>query len=117
MPTSKDPRGVIHEVFTDESAHMGLDEAVADFPAKHVNARPPNVSYSFWHILEHIRIAQWDLLEYVQNAKHRSPGFPDGYWPAPDATTDAAGRNRTIAAIKTNLERINLRVADPSHDN
>ena len=116
MPTRKDPKGVIHEVFTHESAHMDLDEAVADFPVKHVNARPPNVSYSFWHILEHIRITQWDLLEYVQDPKLVSPEWPEGYWPAPDATTDAAGWKRTIAAIKTDLKRMDRLLADPSVD-
>ena len=56
-------------MFTREAAHMSLDEAVADFPADEINTKPPNLSYSFWHILEHIRIGQWDLLEYVQNPK------------------------------------------------
>src|SRR5687768_8439289 len=100
---TKDPRALIREVFTKELGHMSLDEAVAGFPAKHFNTRPPNVPYSFWHILEHIRIAQTDLLEYVQNPKHKSPGWPDGYWPKPGAETDAAGWKRTIAAIKKDL--------------
>jgi hypothetical protein len=116
MPPKKEPKAVIHEVFTEESAHMDLDEAVADFPVRHINAKPPNVSYSFWHILEHIRIAQTDLLEYVQNPKHTSPGWPNGYWPAPDATTDAAGWKRTIAAIETDLERMDRLLTDPALD-
>lgn len=110
----KDPKALIHEVFTTESAHMSLDEAVADFPTAHINTKPPNLSYSFWHILEHIRIAQQDLLEYVQNAKHVSPGWPEGYWPA--ATTDAAGWKRTIAAIKADLRRMDRLLADPAVD-
>lgn len=116
MPPKKDPRALIHEVFTEESAHMSLDEAVAEFPVKQVNAKPPNLSYSFWHILEHIRIAQWDLLDYVQNARHASPAWPEGYWPAPDDTTDAAGWKRTIAAIKTDLRRMDRMLADPRVD-
>ena len=96
----KDPKALIHEVFTEESAHMSLDEAVARFPVTQINTKPPNVPYSFWHILEHIRIAQADLLDYVQKPKHVSPTWPEGYWPAPSATTDAAGWKRTIAEIK-----------------
>ena len=99
--SKKDPRALIHEVFTEESAHTGLEEAVADFPVSRINAKPPNVPYSFWHILEHIRIAQRDLLEYVRNPKHTSPAWPEGDWPALDATTDAACFKRTIAAIKS----------------
>jgi hypothetical protein len=116
MAGKKDPKAVIHQVFTEESAHMDLEEAVADFPVKHVNVKPPNLSYSFWHILEHIRIAQWDLLEYAQNPKHTSPGWPDGYWPAPGATTDAAGWKRTINAIETDLERMGRLLSDASVD-
>jgi DinB family protein len=112
----KDPKALIHEIFTTEAAHMSLDEAVADFPTAHVNSRPPNVSYSFWHILEHIRIAQWDLLEYVQNARHVSPAWPEGYWPAPDAATDAAGWKRTVSAIKADLRRMDRMLADPDVD-
>lgn len=111
-----DPRALIREVLTQERGHMGLDEAVADFPVKHINTKPPNVDYSFWHILEHLRIAQWDLLEYVQNPKHVSPEWPEGYWPAPDATTDAAGWKRTIAAIRKDLARLDRMLADPAVD-
>jgi DinB superfamily len=116
MPPKRDARALIHEVFTRESAHMSLDEAVADLPVKHINTKPPHVPYSFWHILEHIRIAQWDLLEYVQNPELISPEWPEGYWPAPDATTDAAGWKRTIAAIKADLRRMDRLLADPKVD-
>jgi DinB superfamily len=112
----KDPKALIHEVFTREAAHMSLDEAVADFPAGEINTKPPNLSYSFWHILEHIRIGQWDLLEYVQNPKLVSPEWPEGYWPPADATTDAAGWKRTIAAIKADLKRMDRLLADPGID-
>ncbi len=116
MPPSKDPRKVIHAVFTREIPHMSVDEAVADFPVKHINTKPPNVPYSFWHLLEHIRIAQWDLLEYVQDPTLVSPEWPEGYWPAPDATTDAAGWKRTIAAIKKDLRQMDRMLADPRVD-
>jgi DinB family protein len=112
----KDPRALIHEVFTTELGHMSVDEAVAGFPAKHFNTRPPNVPYSFWHILEHIRIAQVDLLDYVLTRKHVSPAWPEGYWPKPDATTDAAGWKRTVAAIKKDLARMDRVLADPKVD-
>lgn len=116
MAAKRDPKALIHEVFTEEAAHMSLDEAVAGFPVKHINDKAPSVTFSFWHILEHIRIAQTDLLEYVQNAKHVSPSWPDGYWPAPDATTDVAGWKKTIAAIKKDLVRMDTMLADPRVD-
>lgn len=112
----KTPRALIHEIFTEESGHMSLDEAIAGFPADQFNAKPPHVSYRFWHILEHIRIAQTDLLEYARNPKHVSPSWPEGYWPAPDATTDAAGWKRTIVAIRKDLRRLDELLADPRVD-
>jgi DinB superfamily len=112
----KDPKTLIHAVFTREAAHMSLDEAVADFPAGHINTKPPNLPYSFWHILEHIRIAQRDLLEYARNPEHVSPEWPEGYWPAPDATADAAGWKRTIAAIKSDLRRMDRLLIDDGVD-
>jgi len=116
MAVKRDPRALLHQIFTDETAHMSLDEAVDGFPMAHVNAKAPHVPYSFWHLLEHIRIAQWDLLEYVQNPKHVSPGWPEGYWPAPGATTDTTGWKRTIAAINKDLRRIDRMLADPAVD-
>src|SRR5437764_15371997 len=92
-----DARRLIHEVFTTESSHMSLDEAVADFPVGSINAKTPNVPFSFWHTLEHIRIAQPDLLEYVHYAKHVSSSWPAGSRPKHDATTDATGWNRRTA--------------------
>src|SRR5438034_4188180 len=70
----RDPKALIHEVFTREAAHMSLDEAVADFPSGEMNTKAPHLSYSFWHILEHIRIGKWDLLEYVQTSPTRHSG-------------------------------------------
>jgi hypothetical protein len=110
------PKALVHEVFTTEAGHLELDEAVAGFPVDAINAKAPNVPYSFWHILEHIRIAQWDLLEYVSNAKHVSPSWPEGYWPAPDATTDEAGWKKTIAAIRKDGKRMDRMLADPKVD-
>jgi hypothetical protein len=114
--SAHDPKALVHEVFTDEAAHMSLEEAVAEFPVRHINVKPTNVSYSFWHLLEHIRIAQWDLLEYVQNPAHASPDWPEGYWPARDATTDAAGWERTLTAIRKDLRRTNRLLRDPRVD-
>jgi len=116
MPPKRDPKAVIHEVFTREIAHMTLDEVVAGFPVKQINTRPPNLPYTFWHLLEHIRLAQSDLLEYVQDPKLVSPEWPEGYWPAPEATTDAAGWKRTITAIKKDLKQMDRLLGDPRVD-
>jgi hypothetical protein len=95
------------------NAHMGFAEVVADFPMEHINARPPNCPYSFWHFVEHIRIAQWDILEFVVNPAHRSPPWPAGYRPRPGELTDEAGWTRSVRAVLDDLEAVKALVREP----
>ena len=63
------------------NAHASLDDALKDIPFSLLGEKPGNLPYSIWQLAEHIRIAQWDILEFSRNAKHVSPKWPDGYWP------------------------------------
>jgi hypothetical protein len=85
------------------SAHMGFDAAVAGFPSKFINKKPPNVPYTFWHLLEHMRIAQRDILEFIQNPRHVSPDWPQGYWPPKDQTAGKGEWEKTIEGIRADL--------------
>jgi len=78
-------------------SYMTLEDAVADFPMQHINTRPPHVSYTPWHLLEHMRIAQRDILEYIEDPEYRLPTWPDDYWPKPDAQADEAMWKKTVA--------------------
>ena len=62
-------------------AHLNFDQAIAGLPPELRGARPPGVPHTPWRLLEHLRIAQWDILEFSRNPRHVSPPFPDGYWP------------------------------------
>ncbi len=95
-------------------AYMPLDQAVVDFPMDQINRRPPNVPYTFWHLLEHLRIAQWDILEFIRNLAHVSPPWPNGYWPPRDADADAEVREHTIAAFRADHEALVTLVHDPA---
>jgi hypothetical protein len=98
-------------------AHMSFDEAVADFPAWAINARAPNVTYTPWHILEHLRITQWDILRYIEDPTgHVSPDWPIGYWPAPDAETDEAGFRQTIEGFRADLQALEGIASDEAID-
>lgn len=88
------------------NAHMNFDEAIADFPMEGINTRVPNASYRVWHVLEHMRIVQWDILEFVRNPSHVSPDFPDEYWPLPDKMADAASWKRSAEGFKSDLETL-----------
>jgi DinB superfamily len=96
------------------NAHMSFADAVADFPMERINAKPANCPYSFWHLVEHIRIAQWDILEFVVNPKHASPRWPEGYRPRPEEKTDEAGWTRSVGAVIADLEKVKHIVSDPS---
>jgi hypothetical protein len=110
-------RRLIAGLLRGTSAHMGFNDAVAGFPAWAMNARAPNVGYTPWHILEHLRITQWDILRYIQDPTgHVSPDWPIGYWPAPDAETDEAGFQLTVEGFREDLRALEAIAMDPKTD-
>ena len=97
-------------------AHLGFEEAIADLPAALRGARPAGVPHTPWRLLEHMRIAQWDILEFCRNPRHVSPTFPDGYWPAGDAPPDEAAWLRCLNQFRADLQAMQDLVADPGTD-
>lgn len=97
-------------------AYMTFDEAVADFPAEHYNTRPTNVPYSLWHLLEHIRICNRDILQYLEGDTYIELAWPEEGWPAPDAETDEAGWNATIQAIRDDMAALRALAEAPDAD-
>ena len=94
------------------NAHMPFAEAVADFPDAHINTKPPHVAYTFWRLIEHLRITQADILDYLTNADYREPAWPRDYWPAPDAVANKQDWDATLAAFQRDLGAIVAIVAD-----
>ncbi len=109
-------RAQLVELLDGEGAHMTFDEAVADFPTDAINAHAPNVSYTPWHVLEHIRLTQQDILEYVRDPSWVSPDWPVGYWPAPDAVATPEQFAATLAGYRADLAALRALVSDPSVD-
>ncbi len=97
-------------------AHMPFDAAVADFPDDAINRRPPNVAYTPWHLLEHIRIAQRDILDYMRDRAYLAPAWPEEYWPARDATATPDQFAATIEAFRADRAALHALVADPATD-
>jgi hypothetical protein len=97
-------------------AHLDFDAAIADLPLNLRGAKPPGVPHSPWRLLEHLRIAQWDILEFSRNPRHKSPKFPEGYWPKGDAPPDAGAWDRSIAGFRADLQAMCDLVADPATD-
>ena len=97
-------------------AHLGFDKAVADIPPELRGRTVASVPHSPWRLLEHLRIAQWDILEFTRNPQHVSPPWPEGYWPAGDAPPDDAAWDRSVAAFRADLKAMQDLVADPATD-
>jgi hypothetical protein len=98
------------------NAHTDVEAAVADLSPKFYGAKPPNVPYSPWRLLEHMRIAQWDILEFCRNSRHVSPAWPDGYWPAGDAPPDEAAWKHSLDQFRADLAAMRDLVNDPATD-
>jgi hypothetical protein len=97
-------------------AHATFDAAVADLAPKLRGARPEGVPHTPWRLLEHLRIAQWDILEFSRNAKHVSPEWPNGYWPKEDAPPDAKSWEASVKAFRADLEAMKALVLDSAVD-
>jgi uncharacterized damage-inducible protein DinB len=97
-------RKQLREILTGQHAHVGFAAAVADLPAKLRGAKPDGADHTPWQILEHLRIAQSDILEFSRDPKHVSPKWPEGYWPEADAPPDGAAWERSVQAFERDLE-------------
>jgi hypothetical protein len=97
-------------------AHLAFDAAIADLPVKLRGAKPAGIPHTPWRMLEHLRIAQWDILEFSRNPKHVSPEFPDGYWPKGDAPPSNKAWDESIEGWKADLDAMCALVSDPATD-
>jgi DinB superfamily len=97
-------------------AHVDFDGVVEDFPVEKVNQRIENLPYTAWAVLEHMRIAQWDILEFSRNADYVSPKWPEGYWPAETLSPGAAEWNNSIERFRADLNEMKALVASPETD-
>ena len=106
----------LDELLSGGGAHLNFDRAVADLPPELRSARAPGIPHTAWRLVEHLRIAQWDILEFSRTPRHVSPDFPTGYWPTGDAPPDPGAWDRSVAAFRADLEATRALVADPSTD-
>ena len=98
------------------NAHMTFNQAVTNFPKEAINRQPPDIPYTPWHLIEHLRVAQWDILEFIRNPDHISPDWPEGYWPHPDQKADWTQWEGTIQLFQSDLKALQDLVAEPNTD-
>ncbi len=97
-------------------AHISFEEFIAEFPINLINREIEGVPYTAWQVLEHLRIAQWDILEFSRNATHVSPTFPEGYWPTAGVAANDERWNRTVRSFQADLRSLENLVEDPATD-
>jgi hypothetical protein len=98
------------------ATERGFEDAIKDFPIEAINKKAPNVQYSPWALLEHLRVGLWDILEYTKDGRHVSPKWPEEYWPPQDQQADAAAWNKTIESFRADREAFIALLADPAVD-
>ena len=97
-------------------AHIDFDSAIAGWPVKLRGIKPEGMPHTAWQLLEHMRIAQWDILEFSRNPKHVSPEWPAGYWPATDSPPSPAAWNKSVSAFRADLGAMINLVRNPRRD-
>ncbi len=97
-------------------AHMSFDEFINSFPADLCNRQIDGLPYTPWQILEHMRLAQSDILEFSRDADHISPEFPKGYWPKPDDFGNSDLWQKTVEEFRKDLHAMEALVEDSSTD-
>jgi len=97
-------------------AHADFNTAIRNFPASLRGKRSEDAEHSPWEVLEHLRIAQWDILEFSRNPRHQSPEFPAGYWPSTQMPPDAEAWDKSVEAFGKDLRALCDLVSNESID-
>ena len=114
MDTQKQLRNHLLELLEGRSAHIDLETLIKGFPVEKINERVENSLHTAWELLEHIRIAQWDILEFSRDAKHISPEFPDGYWNKTQASEE--NWRESVERVLDDLQAMRDLVSDETND-
>jgi hypothetical protein len=98
------------------NAHIHFEDLISDFPTNAINTTLEGIPYTAWQVLEHMRLAQWDILAFSRDAGHVSPAFPEGYWPATGEEASTEMWNQSSVAFKADLLTLEDLVNDPNTD-
>ena len=116
MPNDAALRQHLLDLLNRGNAHTTVQEALKDFPSELRGRRPKGAPHSPWELLEHMRIAQWDILEFSRDPNHESPKFPDGYWPQTPEPADAKAWDRSVDGFCQDLQTFCSLIADQKTD-
>jgi hypothetical protein len=116
----QDPHAALREhliaLLSGGHAHATFEDAVKGLPPKLRGAKPANFPHSPWMLLEHMRIAQSDILEFSRNEKHESPKWPEGYWPKEETPASPSAWEKSVEGFKSDLKAMQDLVKNPKTD-
>jgi len=117
MSDERDERVREHllEQLAGRSAHLDFESAVAGMPWRRAGERPPGLAHSVWELVEHLRLALWDIVEFSRGP-HDSPKWPEGYWPPEAGPADEAAWNASLDAYRRHLGEMRALVEDRGND-
>jgi hypothetical protein len=115
-PNGKQLREHLLDLLNGGGAHARFDDATKNMPEELRGAKPNGLPHSAWMLLEHLRLAQWDILEFSRNSKYKSPKWPEGYWPKTEAPPSTAAWNRSVHQFRKDLKTMQDLVENPKTD-
>ena len=104
------------DLLTKAEAHVDLRSTLEQFPRELRGKKPAGAPHTPWQLLEHMRIAQWDILQFSLDAKHKSPKWPEEYWPKTEAPPSDLAWEKSISDLLRDLASVCRMVSDPKHD-
>jgi hypothetical protein len=116
MKNDKALRKHLVYLLTEGGAHLDFDSAVKDMPLALQGKVPKGGEHSPWQLLEHLRIALWDILEFSRNPKHVSPKWPEGYWPKTQKPPNQTAWKKSAAEFRFLMKKMVALVNDDSVD-
>jgi hypothetical protein len=116
MPSDEPLREELVYLLERGNAHMSFEEAVTAYPMEHINTPFPNGSYSSWHLLEHLRLSQWDILDFIRNPAYEERAWPQEYWPPRDQQATPDDWQQTIHDFLEDRQALRTIVMDAQTD-
>jgi hypothetical protein len=109
-------RAMLRQILSWQEAHVTFDAAIEGIPPRMRGVQPKGLPYSPWQLVEHLRITQWDILEFCRNPDYQERKWPDAYWPPTAEPPSAAAWTESIAGYRADREALEALAADPAVD-
>ncbi|HWW83366.1 MAG TPA: DinB family protein [Vicinamibacterales bacterium] len=109
-------RAQLADLLTWSQAHVGFEEAVKGIPARLRGVVPQGFAHSVWDLVEHMRIAQADILDFCRNSKYREKRWPEDYWPKAHAPKSAAAWNAALVGFRRDRKAVQRMATDREID-